>query len=406
MPKKAGANGKDLRLKNRALILQLVAKHSNVSRVKLAEMTGLTKATVGNLVAELIAMNMICELDDTNETSCGHGRRPTNLCLSFQAPCICGMLIKRSLLQVILADLNGNIIDSADCQYGKGVTADFLPDQLLSMYQTLKERNERAILAVGIASVGPIDRSNGIILNPPFFFGLQNIAIKDSIAEGTGLPTYLINDANAGSVAEKMYGNGVEVANFLYLHIMNGIGAGLVLENNLYNGDMGQSGEIGHTSINYSGPICVCGNTGCLELYASLESMQQRAAELISLYPGSKLQTHGQPTWNTIVDYANQKDPLAILVLDDFCKYISFALVNSVNMLDISHIFVGYSATTNGTILEELLHRQVSSRVIYSKYRDIKIQKSRFEGDAPLIGSVAFVVDKVFRMELPYAEEI
>lgn len=251
-----------------------------------------------------------------------------------------------------------------------------------------------------MASIGPVNSTTGELLNPPDFYGIGNLNIVQAMQDFTGLPTFLINDANAGALAEKLYGSCRQTSNFVYLHIMNGIGAGFVLEDKLYNGNHGQSGELGHTSICFSGPRCSCGNVGCLDLYANHAAMLRRMHAKQFGYSDSPLLRLPAPEWEDFVDLANQKDPLAMAVLDEFCGYLSFALINVLNLLDVSAVVVGYNARTDGAFIEQALSARISSSALYSAYQELPVLHSHFGGDAPLIGAVAAVADRIFSSRL------
>lgn len=397
--KQEGSNSREMRQHNQMLLLKLIATGAAASRVELARAAGLSKMTVGSLVSELIAREIIVETGP--EEAALTGRPPILLSLSGHSPVICGMLIKRGLCQVILGDLSGAVLSRRTCRYeSEGMSEAHLVSSLLAAYEELHSRCPRRIAAIGISSLGPLNSVTGEILNPPDFYGISNLKIVEAIREKTGLPAYLINDANAGALAEKLYGRGKAYDSFLYLHIMNGIGAGLVLNHKLYEGGSGQSGEIGHTSISFCGPKCSCGNTGCLDLYANLEAMKRRASELSPLYPASPLTNRRGTEWTDFVDCGNRKDPLALAVLGEFCGYVGYALANALNLLDISRVIVGYDSHTLGGCVEELLSCRVSSSVLCSKYRPLSILHSHFSGDAPLVGSLAVVADRIFRCEL------
>ena len=269
---------------------------------------------------------------------------------------------------------------------------------LYSGFKEISVRTDRKIIAVSIASLGPVDSSNGIILNPPYFYNIENLKIQAILEEKIGLPVFLVNDANAGALAEKLYGIGKHIANFAYLHIMNGIGAGFVFKNDLYNGDTGQSGEIGHTSINFAGPLCDCGNRGCLELYANLDNMRQKIGELKRFYPKSEISKRVEPSWKEIVDFANEKDVLAFEALEEFCSYISYALINTLKLLNISSLIIGYDSSNKGYIVEEIVHAKLSESLKAVNFGKIEVHHSLFNGDAPLIGAIAFVADKIFSL--------
>lgn len=400
---KRGNNIRELKQSNRALVLKIIATRHDMCRVDLARITGLTKMAVGNLVNDLIEMKLVQECEAQIEGSvCG--RRPLYLKISNESFCICGMLIERELFQVILADLSGNIISKKDIVYSGDIKKEEIAILLMDAFEKLKKETAREIIAVGVSSIGPLNIESGVILNPPLFYGIENLNIVEILEKKTQLPVFLINDANAGALAEKLYGAEENIANFAYLYIMNGIGSGYILDNKIYNGDSGQSGEIGHTSINFMGPHCPCGNNGCLELYASVSNMKKRIKELLPLYNNSKLARFtdtDEISWLDIIDASNQNDDLAITVVEEFCTYLAHAVTNTLNLLDISYIVVGYNATSKGNIIEKILENKISSSVIYSHYRKVKIVHSSFGGDAPLIGSIACVADKVFNLSLP-----
>lgn len=404
MSEMSGANNRDLKYKNRMLILKLIALNQPFSRISLASCTGLSKMTIGNIVNQLIEEDLVVEADPPDQPARHCGRKPTLLQLSPRSPVLGGILLKRGYCQTVLADLGGQVLHRDSFSFQSGITRDGLLEQIAASFTGLRRQTDRPLKAIGVSSVGPVNTLSGTILNPPFFFGLSDIPIVQFIEQATGVPTYLINDANAGALAEKLYGHGRDVANFLYLHIMNGIGAGLILDNRLYAGDTGQSGEIGHTSINFSGPKCVCGNAGCLELYANLENMQDKIEKLSPFFADSPLAGR-RPAWNEIVDAGNQQDRLAICVLDEFCQYVAYALINTLNVLDISCIYVGYDASHHGTIIEDLLARHISSHVLYADYQKITLCKSKFGGDAPLIGAIAFLADQIFNYDLAFFQD-
>lgn len=398
-----GSNIQDIKVQNRLLVLKHIAYSNGIMRSEIAQKTNLSRMTVGNIVSELVSANLIAE-SEPEQPSASTGRKPSFYTLSPTSPCICGMLIKRKLLQIILSDFGGNIFFQRDCRYTTLNSAQDLLDIMEGLFKDCAAATNRRIVATGIACVGPLDSNRGYILNPPYFHGIENYPIAEKIQEITNLPTYLVNDATAGALSEMMFGKGMGVPNFAYLHIMNGIGMGLVLNRNLYDGNFGQSGEIGHTSINFNGPQCVCGNRGCLDLYASTDAMRARIQQLSKFYQDSPLVSIPSPDWRQIVTAGNQRDPLALVVLEEFCSYIAYSLTNTINLLNLSTVIVGYSSNDDGTIVEELISHKLNALVMSAKHEPISVEHSKFRGDAPLIGSVALVADKIFSLQHPLQE--
>lgn len=399
MAKPLGSNLVHVKNHNQALVLRLICTNPLMSRSQLADCSGLTKMTLSNIVSELIEKGIITETVSRSGNATV-GRRPILLDLAESSPCICGMLIKRGLLQVVLGDLRGRILDSVAIRYEAFRDSDELIRMLLDAYRKLKDRSKRTVAAISVAALGPVDVSHGSLVKTPNFYGLSNVEVTKLLEKSTGLPTYIINDANAGALAEKLYGRGKNLSNFVYLHFMNGIGAGAVLNDMLYEGDIGQSLEFGHTSINFAGPKCSCGNTGCVELYANLKRMNEQAAALARLYPDSLLPKNAVHTWNDYVSCADRSDALAMVVLDRFCEYVSYALTNLLNVLDVNHVIVGYDGGTSSSFIEKAISSRINRMVMFADYRSIEVRHSAFDGNGPLVGSIAAVTNRIFNRSI------
>lgn len=401
MAKEKGANITLVKKQNRALILKTISMEGNLSRVELASITGLAKMTITNLVSELIEQGFLQEeeMERGGEPAKQVGRPAIRLKLADHSPCICGMLIKRGLCQVALADFSGKFFDQITYHYSDTLTEEMLIGVLVENFHTLKKRTSRKVVAVGISSMGPVDTARGYLLNPPAFYGIRDLPIVARIERETGLRTFLINDANAGALAEKMYGLGKNIKNFVYLHIMKGVGSGLILSDKLYEGNVGQSGELGHMSINFFGPVCTCGQSGCVEVYANLNNMVKQAQSMSKYYGESRILKLESPVWEDFVEAAAEGDQLATTCLYDFCRYIAYALINTLNMLDIELVVVGYYSKPGTEIVENMLRQIITTSNRYKQKSEIQFVHSSFLGDAPLVGSVAAVADRYFDLK-------
>lgn len=403
MNNNAGISIKGLKQKNQSLILKLIATRPGLSRIDLAKISHLTKMTVSNIIADLIDRDIVVEEEcHLGRMQPSNGRIPTPLKLSPQAPKIIGILVKRGLYQVILGDLSGNIIDKFIDKTPKLADGRQLLEIIFTGIDALKARNNCPLLAVGIASIGPLDAKNGILLDPPNFWGIQNLPIVQEITNYTKLPSFLINDGNAGALSEKMYGIGKDIPNFLYVHLKYGIGSGLVLHEELYNGNSGQSGELGHSTINFVGPQCPCGNVGCLEMYANITNVRNYIQQQLPLYPNTLITDPLDVSLVNIIDLANQNDLLAVSALNEYCNYLSHAILNVLNILDISYLIMDYESNSQGSVLEELILRKIQTRISPKRFNTLQIQRSGFHGQAPLIGTLALVADNVFHENLDF----
>ncbi|MGI5893807.1 MAG: ROK family protein [Candidatus Merdivicinus sp.] len=401
MLRQAGSRQQTIKQKNRALVLQAVLNRGIVSRAEIARSLGLTKTTLTNIVSELIEDGILEESEPFSSENGGMGRKSIGLTLSGEAPLICGVLIQRGNLHVVLADLKGEIQIDSRYRYRGLISPEEFRHRLETLYlQTCSQARQR-ILAVGISCIGNLNTVEGIMRNPHHFFTEACDFPITSFLEGlSNLPVWLCNDASAGAIAEKLFGKGRDVEDFLYISTFNGIGAGFYLGNRLYNGEFGQNGEIGHMSINHWGPQCVCGNNGCLEVYADISRILQGYRHFQEYLPDHPLLAMQNPTISDLLPLIDSGDILAMCILTEYCRYLAAAVSNLLTQLDISLVILAGSPKTTGNFFENTLAHMLNETAAPGKYRDTIVVKSDFGLDSPLYGSVGIVLDKIFTAEL------
>lgn len=376
-----------------AAFLKHIATTRLLTRKDLSRLSGLTKTTVSGVVSALINDGYVGEYPDAADSPdySGVGRRPVYLALSEESPLICGMLVRRGCLSVTLSGLDGKIRERSDYACDR-ISADGIADILCNMFVSLKKRTGRKILAIGLSCLGPIDLSRRMILAPTGFYGISNFAIADVLEARTGLKVVMQNDINAGAVAESLYGGGRACKSFLYLHIMNGIGVGAVLDSRLYEGESGNGGDIAHMTVNMFGERCPCGNNGCLEMYANLEKINEHM-RLFSMEPDASGETLG---WNEVMRLLGEDDPAARSAMQEYCSVLSYALSGILRCLDVSRVVFGYEGCGHKDTLERLLESNLRQRMQNSGNDRVSVSKSAFFADAPLIGAAAIVAERVF----------
>jgi len=251
------------------------------------------------------------------------------------------------------------------------------------------------LLGVGISSIGPIDKVSGMILNPPDFHGLSNIPIKHFFEELTGLPVFFDNDMSSAALAESMFGQGKELSNFAYIGVTRGVGAAVMSNGSLVTGSTGINGEVGHTSIKYDGPMCFCGNRGCLELYTSIPVIVKKVE--IAMKEAKLMPESEELKWHDFLRHAKNGEYYTMKVLDEFCEYISVAIINLVNLFDCDEIFFGHEIASVFELIDSRLTELIGNRLFSCAVREIKIKQSAFGENAPLTGSACIVLNELFK---------
>jgi len=390
-----GQNQQDIKEQNRALVLKLICTEQCLSRIEISRLTGLTKMTVTNITVQLIRDGFIKEgfpFENQGTT----GRKPITLLPCNDSVYAIGVYISRDFIKVSLLSISAEIIQTCTQVLSEGENSKSLIQKTLKgIKRIIGSIPKSKILGIGIASIGPLDTKSGVILSPPDFYNIKNVEIKKNIEENTGLKVILNNDMKASSLAEKLFGKGENLQNFIYLGITHGIGSGIVMDGKLFSGEMGYAGEVGHTTIDFNGPICSCGNRGCLEAYASIPNILKVAKERIEGNTCTILSSMNEFTFQDIAQHA-QSDPLCCSLINDMALHIGIALVNTINTLDLSTVIIGHEGAYGGTYLAGLIEKYINEKMLFRSSKHVSVIISNFCEESPLIGSGTLVLDEFF----------
>ena len=376
-----GMNHLTLRNRNRGLVLSLIATSGELSRPDLVRLTGLTKMTITNIVSELMEQDLV---EERRSEAATVGRSAALLDIAAGAPKAVGLYLSRESLSVILTDLRLRVLFYRSVPLSEE-TPESLGDKLCALAGEAVGQTDGPLLGIGISSIGPLDRDGRRLLSPPNFFDIGNFPLAERLEEQYALPVLVQNDMDAAALAEKLYGRGRWLDNFLYLGIANGIGAGIVIDGRLYTGSRGFSGEIGHLSIDLNGPLCSCGNRGCLETYVNMPVIRQRlaaAAKRDRVEPADL--------------EALYTDPACAAVFDDVADKLAVALTGAVNLLDPRCILIGHDGTWLPDGCLTRLETAVNRHILAGATRAVTARRSAFGSRAPLLGSVCPLCRELF----------
>lgn len=266
----AGANLPSLRSHNSALVLDLLrtAGEGGISRLELAESTGLTPQAVSKITARLRTEGLAAGVGQRASTG---GKPRTVLCLVPSAAHAVGLHLDRDELTAVVVDLAGSPVAARTVPFDLGAGAAEVVENAAGQIESVRAEAERGaaspgrLLGVGVALPGPLDHTTGVLGRVTGFPRWDGFPLRDTLAARLGLPVVLDKDTNAAALGLALRGPGGSGDSFAYLHLGTGLGAGLVLGGALYRGDRTGAGEFGHQVIQLDGPPCDCGNRGCVE---------------------------------------------------------------------------------------------------------------------------------------------
>ncbi|MFP7700328.1 xylose repressor [Bacillus velezensis] len=369
---------------NQKLLLNEILKNAPISRAKLSEMTGLNKSTVSSQVNTLMKENLVFEIGQGQSSG---GRRPVMLVFNKKAGYSVGIDVGVDYVNGILTDLEGTIVldqhHHLECSSPE-ITKDILIEMILHFIANMPQ-SPYGLIGIGICVPGLIDKNQKIVFAPNSNW--RDIDLKSFIQKKFNVPVFIENEANAGAYGEKVFGAAKNHDNMIYASIGTGIGIGVIINNDLYRGVSGFSGEMGHMTIDFNGPKCSCGNRGCWELYASEKAL------LTSLQTKEK-----KVSTQDIIDLAHLNDIETLHALQNFGFYLGIGLTNILNTFNPQAIILRNSIIESHPMVLHSIKSEVSSRVYSHLDNSYELLPSILGKNAPALGMSSIVIDHFLDM--------
>lgn len=242
---------------------------------------------------------------------------------------------------------------------------------------------------IGIGCAGPVDLKAGKVFNPPNLPGWSEVSLVRHIESALGLPAVLENDANAAALGEFRYGAGRGARSLVYFTVSTGIGGGIILDGKVWHGLKDAAGEVGHMTVCPDGPVCGCGNRGCLEAMASGPSIARRAREAVAAGRPTRLREVPMVTSADVVRLAQEGDAVAREVWDAAVKYLGIGVAAVITILAPERVVLGGGVTRAGDFLFEPLRAEVRRRVKLVPVESVLILPAALGPDVGILGAAA-----------------
>jgi glucokinase-like ROK family protein len=260
------------------------------------------------------------------------------------------------------------------------------------------------VKGIGIGVPGPVDFSVGALVSPPIMPGWDGYPSIQTVQQWFPSANVVVdNDVNVMALGEINQGAGSDVDNLIFVKIGTGIGAGIVCEGKIYRGFRGCAGDIGHIGVDKFGPLCHCGNRGCLETVAAGPAIAERALLAAQAGKSSILMKHYEDNGmilraEDVGDAAREGDATAIEVIRESGQYIGDVLASLVNFYDPQMIVLGGGVSNLGNLLLSSIRQAVLQRSTPLATRDLQIVFSEIGADAGVIGAVSLASEYMFSM--------
>ncbi|WP_255947928.1 ROK family transcriptional regulator [Streptomyces odontomachi] len=393
---------------NRAVVMDQIQLADGISRVEIAEHTGLTPQTVSGIVRRLLDEGIVWE-DGASRAS--HGGKPrTTLRLNPDAGRAIGLHFDPVELTCALVDLLGRPLAVRKRPTPSGTDPSHVVAAMTELVAEVRASAgvpHEEVLGLGLATPGPIDLEQGVIVTPPQLAHWSRVPVRRMLSDATGLPVTLDNDATAAAVGERWSGAGKGVANFAYFFFGTGIGGGLILNHQVYRGGSFNAGEFGHSAVLPDGPECYCGNRGCLERLINPSAIVTEVHRRLAARSGGSVlsQAFGQDPAS--VDHAAVQraaadgDPVAAAVIDEAAQHVASVAVSVANFIDVDLIVLGGHGIHHvESRYVEAVAAALATRPLSRNIRVTEVEASLLGTDAAVVGAAALVLHATYSPQL------
>ncbi|MBK7319617.1 ROK family protein [Candidatus Villigracilis affinis] len=356
---------------------------------------GLTRAAVTLIVNDLIENEVIFEAESRAIPS---GRPPVVLEINPKRGLVAAVDMGATHMNIAIADFSAKIIAEKslplDIRNGPQIC---MPEVSRSLKELLAENgiSQSQLMAVGIGVPGPVITDAGMVVSPPIMPGWDGYPIRKTLEQELGCAISLNNDAELGALGEWAYGAGRGEKNLAFIKVGSGIGAGLIINQQIYGGTTGSAGEIGHITIDENGPLCTCGNHGCLEAFAGGHAIALQAKKLVE--SGKRTLLSSIPMENLtaqeVAKAARRGDLPAQDIIMRAGTFIGIAIAGLVNLFNPGAVIIGGGVAQSGDLLTTSIRQAVGERSLRASGRGVHITTAMLGRRSSLMGATVQAVN-------------
>ena len=387
---------------NRSIILKTIQNYGPISRSEIAKKNKISSTTVTAAVKKLIRQGLVYE-EGIGKSS--GGRKPILLRFSSDSKFIIAVAITNSVIKIAEANLEAKINRQGIYPVNKLTGKAFIEYLLKSISKFLKEYpNLKKCIGISVTSPGIISVDKTVIhVNTKL--KLKDVPLKEIIEKQFKLRVWLENDTNAIVLAEKRFGVYKKLKNLVYITIGDGVGAGIIVNDHIFRGHSGGTGEFGHTTIDMNGIICDCGNRGCLENYINWSAVYSKVLASVARGASTMMLELAkgdikQVTPAIFREALEKNDKLAKEITSETTEYLATGIINLVNMLNPDVIILGGKLAYNNHFLISEVKKLVFKRALNILTNKLEICSISLGKDFRIIASAAIPLREIFHFSV------
>jgi glucokinase-like ROK family protein len=386
---------------NKSIVMNTLRLHSPISRARVANLTGLNRGTVSNIVNVLIDEGLVSENEPEDSKV---GRPGISLGLRPDGGAVIGLEIGVDFITIVLTNFIAATlwetrieISTPQSQTSIISQAEHLVEYALSI---TREKNLRP-LGVGIGLPGLINLRRGELIIAPNL-NWRNVPLRLMWNQRFRLPIFIENEANLAALGEYYFGVARGVDNFIYLNTGIGLGGGIMIDGTLFRGGHGYAGEIGHIQRDPQGEKCGCGRIGCWETQVGPRAVLRRVKKELKIHSDQLLldACHGDfnnLTFDMVVKFALEGNNICDLAIKEVATFLGEGIADLVNIFNPDLIVLGGALILGKDILQPIIEKMVFSSSLPPSADNLRIAFSERGSDACALGAVAIVLDDILR---------
>lgn len=379
------------------MILKTIYKNDRISRANIARTTGLTRATVSDAVNELKNDGIVAEVGVGKSKG---GKPPIFLSIADDARCLLGIDLAEKEFCGAVINLRGEIKHRLHGQIQRG-NGESVLESVYDLIDRLIPLAASPILGIGIGTPGLVDSQQGIVRNA-VNLGWDELRLGELLNKRYHVPIHIANDSQVAALAEFTFGGNGSSPNLIVIKMSRGIGAGIVLNRQLYYGDKFGAGELGHVVIVEDGERCRCGHFGCLETVTGSEAIVRSAQKIAQNDLNSALHRLVPSLEDINMDIVSQAlaagDEGLKRLIAEAGRFLGMALASLVGILNVHRIVIAGSVACLGQELLGPVRQEIKRRSLSALADETTVEVTRLGPDIVVLGAAALLLNNELRL--------
>lgn len=382
-------------------VLSYFLRHKERSRTQVLQAFPYSKTKTNTIVSSLLALGLLAEGEKTVPTQ---GRSAASLGLRANLAYVIGVDLGATSVSLAVADSHRCLLakrsEPMDVKAGPTTCL----SKIISLIYALLDDagvSPEGVAALGMGVPGPVEFRTGLLISPPLMPGWEGYSVRDHLAEEFGWEVFIDNDVNVMALGES-WSRAERFSDAIFVKVGTGIGAGILCRGHIYRGADGSAGDIGHIRADPEGPVCHCGNVGCLEAVAAGPALAQRALEAVrrgeSEVLGRALEASGTLSPEAVGKASREGDPAANAIIRASGEYIGETLAALVNFFNPERIVLGGGVCNIGYLLLASVRHAVYRRSLALSTRHLVIEYTQLGDAAGVAGAVALAWQEVLHV--------